>query len=286
MSSSEPRANWSEMWHEMLSVTGRGWQSGTWPFGDPGKPDFSFFRSTPDLPGVSQVMQQLLSQGQHWVSFAEQLRQLLSGSENLNSDEWHARIRYFIADAKAALNRDRGNSKVWIEGLQKGRDGLHMMREAVSHWQSLLPGAWQPEGNSLATTDSGFDQAVDGLADAWSSCAGFWNEAHLEAIDGLESRLHDAVEGENRIPNLQSLFDIWTGERERAYRGLLQRDDYIASFGRLCNAVTDLRLAVRHEQERLLTLLGLPTQTQYEELHQQYRQLAERLDGLERRRKD
>jgi class III poly(R)-hydroxyalkanoic acid synthase PhaE subunit len=95
--------------------------------------------------------------------------------------------------------------------------------------------------------------------------------AAQRAFELFESKLAERAEPGRQIESARALFDLWIDAAEEAWSELALTTEYRENYGRLVNALMQLRGGFQREAEVAVGLFGLPTRT---ELNASHRKLA------------
>lgn len=128
------------------------------------------------------------------------------------------------------------------------------------------------------------------LAAAQAECAGHEQQlravllkVHDDALNLLRQRAQQREAGGKPIASYRDLYDLWVECAEHVYAQVARSDVYCRLQAQLGNATMRLRSRQQKITEYSLRQLDLPTRSEINSVHQQLRQLKQRLASLEQR---
>lgn len=103
-----------------------------------------------------------------------------------------------------------------------------------------------------------------------------------DSLTLLESRVRALAEGGSPIQGLRELYDLWVDCSEQVFNAVAHSSAYGHLQGEMSNAALRLRARVQKVIEQGLRQFDLPTRSELNSVHQQLRQLRQRLDEMQR----
>ena len=161
-------------------------------------------------------------------------------------------------------NRDLQNE--WNELVENMNDAVAQSMEQNMEASAAFMESWADAMEESMPQQEQMASGVEGYAGAY--------EVWMDAAEQMFERTADSAAGEDVSPN--EFRDIWLQSANEAFKEVMGTSAFAAANGQLVNAMMDMREHVDEVGEETLTELGMPTQSNIDEV-------GERLVELERR---
>ncbi len=161
-------------------------------------------------------------------------------------------------------NRDLQNE--WNELVENMNDAVAQSMEQNMEASAAFMESWADAMEDSMPQQEQMASGVEGYAGAY--------EVWMDAAEQMFERTSDSAAGEDVSPN--EFRDIWLQSANEAFKEVMGTSAFAAANGQLVNAMMDMREHVDEVGEETLTELGMPTQSNIDEV-------GERLVELERR---
>ncbi|MFB6206898.1 MAG: poly(R)-hydroxyalkanoic acid synthase subunit PhaE [Haloglomus sp.] len=154
----------------------------------------------------------------------------------------------------------------WAEMAERMNQAMSESLEQNMDSQSAFMESWTEAMQSSALDEEDLAEGFEGYARAY--------EVWMDAAEQLLERTEDAASGED--VSFTELRDIWLQSANEAFKEVMGTSAFAAANGQLVESMMEMQEEVNEVSEDTLTQLGMPTQSQMDEV-------GERLIELERR---
>ncbi|QLD89771.1 poly(R)-hydroxyalkanoic acid synthase subunit [Natronomonas salina] len=154
----------------------------------------------------------------------------------------------------------------WNELAEDMNEAMAQSMEQNMEASAAFMESWADAMEQSIPDDEEFAESVEGYNDAY--------EVWMDAADQMFERSVAAAEGEDVAAT--EFRDIWLQSANEAFKEVMGTAAFAAANGQLVNAMMEMREQVDEMSEDTLQQLGMPTQSNVEEI-------GERLIELERR---
>jgi hypothetical protein len=161
-------------------------------------------------------------------------------------------------------NRDLQNE--WNELAENMNEALAQSMEQNMEASAAFMESWAEAMEDSMPEDDQITSSAEGYSGAY--------EVWTDAAEEMFERTADSAAGEEI--ELTEFRDIWLQSANEAFKEVMGTSAFAAANGQLINAMMDMRKQVDEFSEETLSELGMPTQSEIEEV-------GERLVELERR---
>lgn len=154
----------------------------------------------------------------------------------------------------------------WNELAEDMNEAMAQSMEQNMEASAAFMESWADAMEQSVPDDEEFAEGVEGYNDAY--------EVWMDAADQMFERSVAAAEGEDVAAT--EFRDIWLQSANEAFKEVMGTAAFAAANGQLVNSMMEMREQVDEMSEDTLQQLGMPTQSNVEEI-------GERLIELERR---
>jgi len=163
-------------------------------------------------------------------------------------------------------NTDKQMQAEWNELVEQMNDAVAQSMEQNMEASAAFMESWADAMEDSMPTDDELTSGLDGYNDAY--------EVWMGAADEVFERSTAAAEGEDVA--ITEFRDIWLQSANEAFKEVMGTSAFAAANGQLVSSMMEMREEVDAMGEDTLEQLGMPTQSDIEEV-------GERLVELERR---
>lgn len=154
----------------------------------------------------------------------------------------------------------------WSELAEDMNEAMAQSMEQNMQASAAFMESWADAMEDSIPDEEEYAEGIEGYNNAY--------EVWMEATDQMFERSVDAAEGEDVAAT--EFRDIWLQSANEAFKEVMGTAAFAAANGQLVNAMMEMREQVDEMSEDTLQQLGMPTQSNVEEI-------GERLIELERR---
>jgi hypothetical protein len=154
----------------------------------------------------------------------------------------------------------------WAEMVQGMNEAMAESMEQNMQAQSAFMESWADAMEESMPSQSELADGFEGYSRAY--------EVWMDAAEQMFERTTDAAEGED--VSISELRDIWLQSANEAFKEVMSTSAFAAANGQLVQSMMEMREQTDEFSEDTMSQLGLPTQSQVDEV-------GERLIELERR---
>lgn len=154
----------------------------------------------------------------------------------------------------------------WNELAENMNEALAQSMEQNMEASAAFMESWTETMEDSMPDEDQMASSAEGYGDAY--------EVWMDAAEEMFERTADSAAGEEIA--LTEFRDIWLQSANEAFKEVMGTSAFAAANGQLINAMMDMRKQVDEFSEETLSELGMPTQSEIEEV-------GERLVELERR---
>jgi hypothetical protein len=165
------------------------------------------------------------------------------------------------------MNEHNGDlQNEWNELAENMNEALAQSMEQNMEASAAFMESWAEAMEDSMPEEDQMTSSVEGYSGAY--------EVWMDAAEEMFERTTDSAAGEEIA--LTEFRDIWLQSANEAFKEVMGTSAFAAANGQLINAMMDMRKQVDEFSEETLSELGMPTQSEIEEV-------GERLVELERR---
>ena len=163
-------------------------------------------------------------------------------------------------------NTNKQMQAEWNELVEQMNDAVAQSMEQNMEASAAFMESWADAMEDSMPTDEELTSGLEGYNDAY--------EVWMDAADEVFERSSAAAEGEDVA--ITEFRDIWLQSANEAFKEVMGTSAFAAANGQLVSSMMEMREEVDAMSEDALEQLGMPTQSDVEEI-------GERLVELERR---
>ena len=163
-------------------------------------------------------------------------------------------------------NTNKQMQAEWNELVEQMNDAVAQSMEQNMEASAAFMESWADAMEDSMPTDEELTSGLEGYNDAY--------EVWMDAADEVFERSSAAAEGEDVA--ITEFRDIWLQSANEAFKEVMGTSAFAAANGQLVSSMMEMREEVDAMSEDTLEQLGMPTQSDVEEI-------GERLVELERR---
>jgi hypothetical protein len=154
----------------------------------------------------------------------------------------------------------------WSRMMQQMNDAMAQSMEQNMQAQSAFMESWADAMEDSVPSEADMAEGFEGYSRAY--------EVWMDAAEQMFERTNDAAEGED--VSMTELRDIWLQSANEAFKEVMSTSAFASANGQLVQSMMEMREQADEISEDTVSQMGLPTQSELEEV-------GERLIELERR---
>lgn len=161
----------------------------------------------------------------------------------------------------------------WNELVENMNDAVAQSMEQNMEASAAFMESWADAMEDSVPDDEALSGGVEGYSDAY--------EVWMNAAEEMSGRTTAAAEGED--VDMTEFRDIWLQSANEAFKEVMGTSAFAAANGQLVNAMMEMREEVDAMGEDTLEQLGMPTQSDIDEVGQRIIELERRQHSVEKK---
>ena len=161
----------------------------------------------------------------------------------------------------------------WNDLVENMNDAVAQSMEQNMEASAAFMESWADAMEDSMPDDEALSSSVEGYGDAY--------EVWMNAAEEMSSRTTAAAEGED--VDMTEFRDIWLQSANEAFKEVMGTSAFAAANGQLVNAMMEMREEVDAMGEDTLEQLGMPTQSDIDEVGERIIELERRQHSVEKK---
>lgn len=161
----------------------------------------------------------------------------------------------------------------WNELVENMNDAVAQSMEQNMEASSAFMESWADAMEDSVPDDEALSGGAEGYSDAY--------EVWMNAAEEMSGRTTAAAEGED--VDMTEFRDIWLQSANEAFKEVMGTSAFAAANGQLVNAMMEMREEVDAMGEDTLEQLGMPTQSDIDEIGQRIIEMERRQHSVEKK---
>jgi len=222
--------------------------------------------ASPSLSGQNHdFYSKMMQQGQAFYFMGEQFSKILEGMSEVSkqSEDWQTALndqfesmQSMFKGGNAGIQGAFTSSPFMMGGFDDEQFKIAEMTSSIDKLLSV-PG-FGPDREAQAQMQKGI-KLLNEYQQISSEYQTVMNQVGVEALEAMRFRILEMAEQGKEINSLREIYDLWVDCNEKAYAELVYTDEYSELYGRLTNALLEVKQHQGKVMDKFLAKLNIPT---------------------------